>query len=79
MVEAVKLIDANTAPRIIQTEVGASYDAMLNKKVLQQLPLDKKLTALQIHNFVRGMDKGKVISVLNLSLKMLISKSFFCC
>ena len=57
MVEAVKLIDTNSAPRIVQTEVGATYDAMLNKKALQQLPLDKKLTALQIHNFVRGMDK----------------------
>lgn len=57
MVEAVKLIDTNSAPRIVQTEVGATYDAMLTKKALQQLPLDKKLTALQIHNFIRGMDK----------------------
>ncbi len=57
MVEAVKLIDQNAAPRIVQTEVGATYDAMLNKKNLQQLPLDKKLTGLQIHDFVRGMDK----------------------
>lgn len=58
MVEAVKLIDTNSAPRITQTEEGATYDAMLNKKALQQLPLDKKLTGLQIHNFIRGMDKG---------------------
>lgn len=57
MLEAVKLIDTNSAPRIVQSEIGATYDAMLNKKVLQQLPLDKKLTGLQLHNFIRGMDK----------------------
>lgn len=54
--EAVSLIEAGKAPRISQSNVGASYEPMLNKKELTQIPFDK-LTGYQLHNFIRGMDK----------------------
>lgn len=37
MGEAVHLVANGTAPKIVQSEVGATYDAMLNKKELQQV------------------------------------------
>lgn len=52
--KAVELIAEGDAPSIVQTERGATYDAMLNKPELYKI--DWKLTALQLHNFIRGMD-----------------------
>jgi formyltetrahydrofolate dehydrogenase len=58
VVEAVQLIEAGQAPRLVQSEQGATYDAMLNKLELQELPLrSKRLTARQLHDFIRGLDK----------------------
>lgn len=58
VVEAVQLIDGGQAPRVVQPTDGATYDPMLNKLELQQLPLaDKRMTGLQLHNFIRGLDK----------------------
>lgn len=54
MGEAVDLVAKGTAPMIPQTEEGATYDPMLNKKELQKIDWSKP--AKQIHNFIRGMD-----------------------
>ncbi|XP_043264344.1 mitochondrial 10-formyltetrahydrofolate dehydrogenase [Colletes gigas] len=54
MGEAVDLVAKGTAPKIPQTEEGATYDPMLNKKDLQKLDWSKP--AKQIHNFIRGLD-----------------------
>lgn len=56
MAEAVDLIDGGRAPRIAQTEDGASYEPMLNKKESSMVRIDE-LTADQLHNFIRGCDK----------------------
>uniref|UniRef100_A0A2P2HYA6 10-formyltetrahydrofolate dehydrogenase n=2 Tax=Hirondellea gigas TaxID=1518452 RepID=A0A2P2HYA6_9CRUS len=56
MAEAVRLIDQGKAPRIVQSEEGATYDAMLNKTHLCRLALDQ--TAQALHDFVRGMDSA---------------------
>ena len=55
MLEAVNLIEQGQAPRMIQSEDGASYDPMLNKKELTELKLDE-LSGKQLHNFIRGCD-----------------------
>ena len=49
-------MDQGTAPRIVQSEEGATYDAMLNKPALCRVPLDQP--ARDLHNFVRGMDSS---------------------
>lgn len=54
MSEAVNLVASGTAPKIIQSIEGATYDPMLNKKELQKIDWTK--TAEQIHNFIRGLD-----------------------
>ncbi|XP_020706570.2 cytosolic 10-formyltetrahydrofolate dehydrogenase isoform X2 [Athalia rosae] len=54
MAEAVNLVANGTAPKIAQTEEGATYEAMLNKKELQQV--DWKKSADGVHNFVRALD-----------------------
>lgn len=51
---AVDLVANGTAPRLPQTEKGATYDPMLNKPELQKIDWTK--TGLEIHNFIRGMD-----------------------
>lgn len=56
MLEAVNLIEAGKAPRIVQPEEGASYDPMLNKKELYQLRLHE-LKGAEVHNWVRGCEK----------------------
>jgi len=48
------MIAEGTAPKIVQPEEGATYDAML-KKDLVKLPLDR--TAQQIHDYIRGCDQ----------------------
>ncbi|RWS31346.1 cytosolic 10-formyltetrahydrofolate dehydrogenase-like protein [Leptotrombidium deliense] len=54
--EALQLISKGMAPKTLQSEVGATYDAMLNKSELSKIPFDK-LNGEQLHNFIRGMDK----------------------
>jgi formyltetrahydrofolate dehydrogenase len=54
LVQAVDMIADGTAPRIVQSENGASYDAMLNKAELQKI--DFNSDARTLHNFIRGMD-----------------------
>lgn len=52
--EAVKMIQDGTAPKIIQTEVGASYDAAMFREENQILSLNQP--ARNIFNFIRGLD-----------------------
>lgn len=52
--KAVDLIADGTAPKEPQSEKGATYDPLLNKLELQKI--DWKKTALELHNFIRGMD-----------------------
>lgn len=54
MGEAVDLVARGIAPVIPQTEEGATYDPMLNKKELQKIDWSKP--AKQIHDFIRGLD-----------------------
>lgn len=53
--KAVDLVAAGTAPKVEQSEKGATYDAMLNKIELQRIDWKSK-TAVELHNFIRGMD-----------------------
>lgn len=58
LVEAVELIRAGQAPKIPQSEIGASYDPILRGKEERcELDFNLKDTALQVHNFIRGLDK----------------------
>ena len=54
MAEAVDMIAEERAPVTKQTEIGATYDAMLNKPELTKLNLDQP--AKKIHDFIRGLD-----------------------
>ncbi|XP_049549393.1 cytosolic 10-formyltetrahydrofolate dehydrogenase [Anopheles darlingi] len=54
MGEAVDMIAAGTAPKIPQTEIGASYDPALFREENQYLNLNRR--ALDIFNFIRGLD-----------------------
>ncbi|XP_071440241.1 cytosolic 10-formyltetrahydrofolate dehydrogenase [Hetaerina americana] len=56
MVEAVNMIDAGIAPKIPQTEDGASYEPSLSKKNLQRINFNQP--AHMLHNFIRGMDSS---------------------
>ncbi|KAJ6221586.1 hypothetical protein RDWZM_000131 [Blomia tropicalis] len=56
MAEAVNLIADGQAPKLIQKEEGASYDAMLNKPELYKLDLEN-LPGSRVHNWIRGCDK----------------------
>ena len=42
------------APKIVQPDEGATYDAFLNKDELCRLDLNQP--AINIHNFIRGLD-----------------------
>lgn len=53
-VEAVQLIADGKAPKIAQTEVGATYDAMMKK---DNAEINWDSTAQNLHNFIRGCDK----------------------
>lgn len=55
LLEAVNLIEQNKAPKIVQTEEGATYDPMLNKKELYRLNVNE-LDGKSLHNFIRGCD-----------------------
>ncbi|KAK3103669.1 hypothetical protein FSP39_020897 [Pinctada imbricata] len=54
MGEAVRLIHEGRAPKITQTEEGATYDALLKKA---NVKIDFNQPASSIHNFIRGCDK----------------------
>lgn len=54
MAEAVNLVAKGTAPMIPQTEEGATYDPMLNKKELQKIDWTK--SAKKVHDFIRGLN-----------------------
>ncbi|CAJ0933258.1 unnamed protein product, partial [Mesorhabditis belari] len=56
MAEAVEMIAAGTAPRIVQPEEGASYDPYITTKP-ELAEIDWKKTQWQLHNFIRGNDK----------------------
>jgi len=56
MAEAVKMIAEERAPCIKQPEVGATYDAFLNKPELCKVNLQQ--SARSIHNFIRGLDSS---------------------
>ena len=54
MAEAVNLVAEERAPVIMQSKLGATYDAMLNKADLCKLNLAQP--ARKIHDFIRGLD-----------------------
>lgn len=54
MVEAVRLIAAGTAPRIKQTEEGATYECIQKK---ENSKIDWNQPAEAIHNWIRGNDR----------------------
>ena len=56
MGEAVQMIAEERAPSIKQPEVGATYDAFLNKPDLCKVDLNQ--SAKKIHNFIRGLDSS---------------------
>uniref|UniRef100_A0AAR5Q7J5 10-formyltetrahydrofolate dehydrogenase n=1 Tax=Dendroctonus ponderosae TaxID=77166 RepID=A0AAR5Q7J5_DENPD len=51
---AVDMVAAGSAPKVTQSEKGATYDPMLNKPDLQKINFEK--TSVELHNFIRGMD-----------------------
>ena len=55
MGEAVRLIANDKAPKITQTEWGATYDPIWRKKELAEVDFGKD--ALSLHHFIRGNDK----------------------
>jgi len=56
MGEAVQMIAEDRAPSIKQPEVGATYDAFLNKPEVCKVNLNQP--AKKIHNFIRGLDSS---------------------
>lgn len=54
MGEAVDMVAAETAPKIIQSEDGATYDPLCRKNTAE---INFNNTAWGIHNFIRGHDK----------------------
>ncbi|KAK9874202.1 hypothetical protein WA026_002559 [Henosepilachna vigintioctopunctata] len=54
LVRAVNMIADGTAPKVSQSEKGATYDPMLNKPELQMI--DFRKSGEELHNFIRGMD-----------------------
>ncbi|KAG5900089.1 hypothetical protein JTB14_016059 [Gonioctena quinquepunctata] len=51
---AVNMVADGSAPKLVQSEKGATYDPMLNKPELQKIDWTK--TGKDLHNFIRGMD-----------------------
>ena len=54
MAEAVNMIAEERAPVTKQSELGATYDPMLNKPDLTKLNMQQP--AKKIHDFIRGLD-----------------------
>lgn len=65
MAEAVDLVAAGKAPKIKQTEVGATYDPAMFKEENQYINLNQ--SAERIWNFIRGLDSvpGAIACVIN--------------
>lgn len=65
MTEAVQMISKGTAPKQIQPTEGATYDPAMFREENQILNFDNK-TALEIFNFIRGLDSnpGALVYVL---------------
>lgn len=65
MAEAVDMVALGKAPKITQTEVGATYDAAMFKEENQYLNLNQ--TAEGIWNFIRGLDSvpGALVTVVD--------------
>lgn len=55
MARAVDLVALGNAPRVEQSEKGATYDPMLNKIELQRIDFRGK-SGRELHDFIRGMD-----------------------
>ena len=74
MAEAVNMVAKETAPSIVQSEEGATYDDFLNKADLCRLKLDQSAT--DIHNFIRGLDSspGAIITLDGKDTKIFGSK-----
>ena len=74
MSEAVNQVAKETAPSIVQTEEGATYDDYLNKPDLCRLKLNQP--AIQIHDFIRGLDSspGAIITLNGKDTKVFGSK-----
>lgn len=56
MVEAVNLIAAGKAPRIVQPEEGASYEPYITTKP-ELAQIDWSKSQREVHDFIRGNDK----------------------
>lgn len=56
LAESVELIAAGTAPKIVQSEEGASYEPYITTKP-ELAEIDWKKTQKELHNFIRGNDK----------------------
>ena len=54
MIESVKMVSNNCAPKIKQTEMGATYDPALFK--IENQDINFKENAINIFNFIRGLD-----------------------
>ncbi|XP_061396731.1 cytosolic 10-formyltetrahydrofolate dehydrogenase-like [Musca vetustissima] len=65
MAEAVDMVAAGKAPKITQTEVGATYDPAMFKEDNQYLNLNQ--SAEGIWNFIRGLDSvpGALVTVVD--------------
>lgn len=60
--EAVELIKTGKAPKIPQTEIGASYEAPITIKP-ELAQLDWSLNQRDAHNFIRGNDSVKKFTI----------------
>ncbi|CAH0713804.1 unnamed protein product, partial [Brenthis ino] len=56
LAESVNMVANGTAPRIMQTEEGATYDPALFKPETHQIDWSKG--GLALHNFIRGLDSS---------------------
>ncbi|CAG9791381.1 unnamed protein product [Diatraea saccharalis] len=56
LAESVNMVANGTAPRIVQTEDGATYDPALFKPEMHKIDFTKGGVAL--HNFIRGLDSS---------------------
>lgn len=65
MADAVDMVAAGTAPKLVQSEVGATYDAPMFKEENQIINLSQ--SAERIFNFVRALDSvpGAIAYVVN--------------
>ena len=74
MAEAVEMVAAGIAPKVVQPECGATYDPMMNKAELCEVDLGKAAKA--VHDFIRGLDSvpGAWVTVRGQEVKLFGSK-----